>query len=251
MNVGQLSGDGPAPTVIRPLGDGSIVYQTYAGNSDRPAFANRAGRGALVRGDTRRVSTDTIAHYLPLLSRELLPARGPPKVLVATVQALPAIAYAADGMSFVVIEQPSVVSTSSELAVLRRTVAGDTLFRRTVSMPREIFADRQKQAFADRADNASSSDERAMIFGMLKPIQYLPAITKALLSTDGSIWINRFSNDSVGSWAILDARGRWVAQLSTPLRFQLFAVSKELAWGVQYNSDGLPELRRFKIRRGR
>jgi hypothetical protein len=247
----RLSSGGPKSHVIRPLGDGSIVYQTYSGTARQPMFANRLGAGALVRGDTTRLSADTLVQLPPLIGREYSQPSGARKQLISPLQALPAYAFTSDGFSFAIIEQPSILSISDTISITRRTIRGDSVMRSTLTLKRAPLGAALRESLAKNADNASSLDERREIEKLLSQVKFLPVLTKALASSDGSIWVNRFSSDNVGHWAVLSAIGKLIAEVHTPPRLQLFEVNRDLAWGVQYDSDDVPHIRRLKISRVR
>ena len=58
---------------------------------------------------------------------------------------------------------------------------------------------------------------------------FFPSITHLLVSTDGSIWLER--PDLHGDWQVLSAEGKTVSRVRVPPRVQLFAVSGRMLVG--------------------
>ena len=240
----------PRANVVRAMANGKLLFQAYEGSAGQPNRADLLGNMALILGDSVHISTDTLARLRPLLGRWQPSSGGrPPKLLLSPIQAPTITAFSADGRSYAVLTQSAVTSTSDTVQLCRFGNVTGARACGTLKLSRRPVLAAHRDKYASLADNASSAKDREAVEAILEPVRYFPSAATALLANDGSIWINRYSPDSIGSWIVVTPDGKPKAELATPARLQLFQVSKDYAWGVQYDTDGVPTVVRLRIKR--
>lgn len=64
--------------------------------------------------------------------------------------------------------------------------------------------------------------------------EYLPAFLKALVDTEGNLWVMEYSLTGVRTapWHVFDPSGRWITEVETPEGFTMMAVGADWVMGV-------------------
>lgn len=70
---------------------------------------------------------------------------------------------------------------------------------------------------------------------------------KLLIGDDGSIWLEAPPSLEPGTWVLMDAVGKRIAEVALPKGVELRAVSRMLAWGVRTAEDGTEDLVRVVV----
>jgi len=144
-----------------------------------------------------------------------------------------------------------------DVVVTEITALGDTVWRRTLKlMPVPIRADRIEEAVQGVASSAaegaqrvgrpiSEATARALAEGALYLPDYLPAVTEALATTSGELWLRSAEvSDTLEVWYAVP-RGDDVAtprRVLLPTWFQLRDATETHVWGLRYDEETKPRV---------
>ena len=75
-----------------------------------------------------------------------------------------------------------------------------------------------------------------------------PPVSTAVPSSDGSIWLAKWSNDDESRlWYIIDSQGNFVAEARTPPRTTLRFIQDGKAWGIERDELDVPFVVRYRV----
>lgn len=143
-------------------------------------------------------------------------------------------------------------SAPSEAIVTEITALGDTVWRRTLALPRvPIRADRAEEAVESVASSAGESAQRlgrpipevtarSLAEDALYLPDYLPAVTEVWATTSGELWLRSAEiSDTLEVWYAIPRRD----DVATPRRvllptwFQLRDANETHVWGLRSGTD--------------
>jgi hypothetical protein len=76
----------------------------------------------------------------------------------------------------------------------------------------------------------------------------LPAVQRALVGSDGGLWLQRFARDE---WIVLDVNGRVVRTVAMPAGSgaRLMSVAADRAWVATTTAAGEPQVELYSVAR--
>lgn len=243
---GTLSGGGipwvaqpNVPAVLGVLGDGTLLLSALG---NRPvALARQIGPARVRTTATGRV-----------LDRPVLPegwgdpcprdiaVPGTPVRVSPLFCSAPKHAFSDHTPDGVFVTLPSNPS-DSVVVVTRLTLAGDTLFRRTLTVPRlAVTAGDIDSVAQDRRQNPAPgmpSDVVRLMDSVYRATArpYHPLVGGVRVGADETTWLQLPTREKGTLWLVMDRVGAPVLTTLLPPDLQLRAVSRDRVWGVMAN----------------
>lgn len=97
--------------------------------------------------------------------------------------------------------------------------------------------------------NPRASDRLALAREHVAIPALQPPVSDVLVSGDGSVWLRREEIAAPDRWAVLDAQGRHIANVTAPARARLLTATGSFAFGSIEDELGVPYIVRYRIER--
>lgn len=92
-------------------------------------------------------------------------------------------------------------------------------------------------------------DKAAIADSMYRPA-FWPPVDRAVIGFDETIWLRRGDTDGKHTWFwLLSDKAVPEASVSLPYGFVLVRATRDLVWGWRPDSDGVPVVERYRLRR--
>ncbi len=125
--------------------------------------------------------------------------------------------------------------------------SGDTVFtRRLPYQPIMISSATRDSARAARARGTTGQREAA---AKMQIPETHPPYLRLLAGRDGTAWLERSTGRGEHSWIVLDASGNPHGVVTVPATLRIMAVTRDLAWAIETDADGLQHVVRYRVSR--
>ena len=156
-------------------------------------------------------------------------------------------AVAQNGSRLVFVEQPVPTGRGDAYFHLRQVASdGRVLFsRRYRYEPQEVSQGLVDSLIAVQTRNRRASP--AAVRDSLMVPTYLFPVATALVGRDGTIWIRREAFGAAATWELYDSEGNLVGRVKLPPDARVVEGSRERAWILAPDPDGVSQLSRIRL----
>ena len=162
-----------------------------------------------------------------------------------------------DGARVMVVERPAARSQAAAFFTIKAYESdGAALFTTTCHYAPARVPDRVKSEIVRNATAynvgtfaGSSRDAEAAVRRNLYMPDFYPPIEATGVGEDHTLWLrmHRDNGDKRGLWIIVNANGNVAYGVRGPAGLTIWAASASHVWGVEQDSNGVPQLARYRV----
>jgi hypothetical protein len=160
------------------------------------------------------------------------------------------------GMRLAIVDRPFGTASEAPLRLTMVGASGDTIYSREYRVGTVPLTDHEWDAGLRAA--LARSDRPGRPYGLRELKEWLPrpahwpSATRVVLGLDHSVWIGlaEIPSRAEKEWAVMDENGVPLFRVELPRDFRLFAVSRDVLWGVWQDEFDVPHVRRYRLEEG-
>jgi hypothetical protein len=158
----------------------------------------------------------------------------------------PTIGVRRDGGAWIIVERSAGDRGPAAARVTHYSLDGLVEWSREIPLNATRIPSHVRDSIVDEVTRIP--DQAARLRGWLRVPRRLPLVPAAMLSDDGSVWLNEASRADTVRWIRLDSAGNPRGALFLRRTAQILYASESRLWMLERETDGVPAIVRYSVR---